>query len=180
MTIACIGWGSLIENPGSLPVVSVWRADGPDLPIEFARQSQDDRLTLVLVEGVPTSKALWCSLDASTLEEAVLALQAREGAKTGKHIGRWPLSDPDEYLMASQIGEWAQLNGLLGVVWTALPPGMKNSRGQLPSLAEAVAHLGGLDAARLDAASKYIRTAPAQTQTAYRAALEAELLRLGC
>ena len=45
--IVCLGWGSLIWRPGDLPVVD-WRDDGPAVSVEFVRESQDRRLTLVL------------------------------------------------------------------------------------------------------------------------------------
>ena len=45
--IVCLGWGSLIWRPGDLPVGD-WRDDGPEIKVEFVRESTDHRLTLVL------------------------------------------------------------------------------------------------------------------------------------
>ena len=45
--IVCLGWGFLIWRPGDLPVGD-WRDDGPELKVEFVRESTDHRLTLVL------------------------------------------------------------------------------------------------------------------------------------
>lgn len=54
MKIAILGWDSLIWDPRSLKydVNTGWLTDGPKLPIEFARISNDGRLTLVIKESV--------------------------------------------------------------------------------------------------------------------------------
>ena len=57
--IACIGWGSLIWDRRNLDVDGHWRADGPILPVEFARQSSNGRITLVLGRGFAPVPALW-------------------------------------------------------------------------------------------------------------------------
>ena len=163
---------------GVLPVGSKWHEDGPGLPVEFARESGDGRLTLVLVEGAPVSTTLWCELNVSDLDQAVSALQAREGATTGRPIGRWPLPVGRNYPFATEIEQWAQTKGLAGVVWTALKPGWKDQRGEAPSLQDMLDYLRGLDDVTRRKAAEYIRGAPPQIQTAFRAALEAELERL--
>ena len=57
MKIACLGWGSLVWRPDNLLIRSEWFSDGPFLPIEFARRSQDGRLTLVIVEKAKPVRA---------------------------------------------------------------------------------------------------------------------------
>ena len=47
MIIACFGWGSLVWNPADLPMVGDWQSDGPALPVEFTRKSNNGRVTLV-------------------------------------------------------------------------------------------------------------------------------------
>jgi len=47
--IAVIAWGSLVWDPRDLDIEPEWREDGPLLPVEFARFSGRERLTLVLV-----------------------------------------------------------------------------------------------------------------------------------
>jgi hypothetical protein len=42
MNIACIAWGSLLWKPQPLKLASGWHRDGPLLPLEFVRQSDDD------------------------------------------------------------------------------------------------------------------------------------------
>src|SRR2546428_11550924 len=56
--------------------------DGPFLPIEFARQTSDGRLTLVLVRNQPTVplvRSLWALFSVSQLDVARQALADREG-----------------------------------------------------------------------------------------------------
>lgn len=179
MRIACIGWGSLIPEPGDLPCATSWEADGPELPVEFARESEDGRLTLVLVQGARPSTTLWCQLATETMGDAVRALQQRERTPTDRPIGRWP-DTAGRYAFSAEIGEWAKKRELDGVVWTALKPGFRMNRDEPVTLAAAITHLQRLDGAALANAARYIQQAPAQVQTEFRAALESELDRLGC
>ena len=41
MKIVCIAWDSLIWEPGPLKLASSWQPDGPSLPLEFVRDSDD-------------------------------------------------------------------------------------------------------------------------------------------
>ena len=52
MKIAILGWGSLIWDPGTLAydLKEGWSTEGPFLPIEFARISNKNRLTLVITD----------------------------------------------------------------------------------------------------------------------------------
>lgn len=167
MTIACIGWGSLCWDSCGLPVGD-WRGDGPVLPLEFARRSQDGRVTLVITENGTELQTLWAELSASSLEEAAKLLRAREGCNA-KDIGRWPSATG--FPFSERVAAWAQDLGLCGVVWTALPPKWDDQNGLVPSLAQLKAYLGSLDAVTLTLAREYLEKAPSQIATRFRAEL---------
>jgi hypothetical protein len=163
--IAALGWGSLIWDSRSLPVIGDWSAEGPELPLEFARESADGRMTLVIVEAQAAIPVLWTFLDVETLEQAVTALADREGVPKPNVIGRWPNQSTDHYRHEEVIGRWAKGKNLNGVVWTALPPGMRSKRGVTPSLQEIKKHLEGLDDTSRTKAAEYIARAPSQIET---------------
>ena len=172
MTIACLGWGSLIWQPKTLPVNEAdWFADGPKLPLEFARHSGEDRITLVVMQDGPAVPVCWCKLPYDTLAEAVIALTKRENTKP-EWIGRWPDSSEETYLHCKIIESWAVEKGLSGVVWAALPPRWDEQNGSIPSLEDALAHLRSLGSQEVKPAIEYILRAPAQIKTPYRAPLE--------
>ena len=171
MKIACLGWGSLVWDTRELPVASDWFQDGPHLPLEFSRQSADDRITLVIDESADPSPALWALIHAQSLSEAIGELSRREGAKANT-IGRWPGMDTNFYPYSDKVENWALTHGIDAVVWTALPPGMRSSRGVSPSLAELIGHLRSLDSGTCAKAAEYVFKAPGQIKTRYRPALE--------
>jgi hypothetical protein len=75
LKIAVLGWGSLIWNPGQLDIEQEWHEDGLSiLPVDFARISSRDWLTLVSVEGVPLQRTLWALWRKRSLAEAVVDL----------------------------------------------------------------------------------------------------------
>lgn len=169
--IACIGWGSLIWEQGDLPVIGEWRPDGPQLPVEFARQSSADHITLVIVESDRRVPTLWAELNVESLAAGVEALKVRERVDYASPIGRWPNATKKIYPFIDEIAAWARARGISGVVWTALLPGMKDDRGTIPTLEQLVTHIGRLDAAALEKATIYIANAPSQIMTPYRQAL---------
>lgn len=170
--IVCLGWGSLVWAGRDLPVKSAWQDDGPELPLEFARHSADGRMTLVIVQNVPPVPVLWVELDVDNLNQAVSSLAEREGVPRQHVIGRWPNKTAQQYQCEQAIAIWAHNIGVDGVVWTALPPGMKQTRGIMPKLDEIIAHFSRLDKAARERASEYVRRAPPQIETPYRSALE--------
>jgi len=176
--IACIGWGSLIWDKRDLDVDGEWRADGPVLPVEFARQSSDGRITLVIAprcEPVPT---LWSLFNTRDLAEARESLLQRERIPRSRardviahqRRGENPIAEPD-----ATISAWAAENDLEAAVWTNLPPKFAGTEGRIPTEAEVVAYLQALEGEMRAAAEQYVRRAPRQITTAYRRAIEGTL-----
>jgi hypothetical protein len=168
--------GLSFTDPNTLPIRGEWQTDGPHLPLEFARQSSGDRMTLVIVENARPVQVLWIRLEAASLPEAIGALAEREGSSR-RDIGRWPLQQGETYPHAEMIGQWATEKRIEAVVWTALPCGMRMSRGVIPSLADLKAHFDSLDDVPRAEVAKYVVNAPAQIQTPFRPLLERCLSR---
>lgn len=177
MTFVCLGWGSLTwdkERASELPTRGDWRADGPALPIEFARKSSDGRLTLVITPGAKRIPVLWSELNVDCIATAITCLARREGPRDGKptpekNIGRSPSGD--NYQEAAEIARWQSDRSLSGVVWTALKPNFPNRPGCVPLLRDVLAHLKSLSGPAVRTAETYIRKTPLQINTAFRAAI---------
>lgn len=174
--IGCLGWGSLVWDQRELPVQGKWFEDGPLLRVEFARQSSDGRLTLVLLSTGTEVRSLWAPLSVSDTAEARKALGKREGLSEKnheKHIAIWSTADKHAS-DPSSIGAWAKGLGLNAVVWTPLPPRFRGEDGRVPTVDEAVQYLRDLPHEQRRNAERYIRMAPRQVDTLYRHRFELE------
>ena len=70
----------------------------------------------------------------------------------------------------------AAARGADAIIWRALRPKFEGVDGNAPATAEAaLSYLKQLDAKRMVKAQEYVERAPAQMQTAFRAAFEEEL-----
>jgi hypothetical protein len=172
--IVCLGWGSLVWDHRDLPTAGEWRNDGPTLPLEFARQSRDGRITLVVADDAGSVPVCWTQLDVRSLDEARIVLARREGiqsASMGVSVGFWCETSRSSHCDAESIGAWAESIGAGAVVWTALQPrfGGKTVK---PTCDQVVAYLSGLTGETQRRAEEYVRRAPAQIKTRYRNAIE--------
>jgi hypothetical protein len=204
LSIACLGWGSLIWKPaqhagapleaqgiraGLATAGGSWHDDGPRLPLELARDAFSTEAdapypSWVITPGAPPSPALWARLTVPAdvgadvdraLWRAAQALAVREGAALSC-IGRCDrLSDGHGFAGGEIIAAWAASQGLDGVVWTALTPRWFEAE-RAPTQAEVLDLLRGLITDhRAGHAEAYVRQTPVQTMSPYRAAIEAEL-----
>lgn len=176
MIIACLGWGSLIWDQRGLPVQGSWLKNGPFLPIEFARQSNDDRITLVCVPGFKLVQSLWAILIPTNLSTAREALRIREGISSKNlddDIGVWAKNQIKPHSnISANIGRWASSLNLDAVIWTNLPPKFQGENGRIPAVEEVISHLSNLNGQKREKAERYIRMTPRQIQTNYRGHIE--------
>lgn len=173
MTIACLGWGSLIWRNDGLRCDGNWQADGPLLPIEFARMSRGGEVTLVILDGVPAVPVLWSVMEVPTLAAAAENLRIREGRTRREWIGTWSRDGGSTAPHHEAVAAWARPRGFSGVVWTALPPKWGEEVGRVPSLPEILAYLSTLEPAKQSNARKYILETPQQITTTLRPTLTA-------
>ena len=176
--IACIGWGSLIWDMRDLDVDGAWRADGPLLPVEFARQSSDERITLVIVQGSALVPTLWSVFNTRDLVKARESLRQREHIPLSRArdlISHWrrgenPVSEP-----GATISDWGRRRDLDSAVWTSLKPKFAGVDGRVPTETEVINELPALEGPARAAAEEYVRRAPRQIGTVYRRAIEGAL-----
>lgn len=174
MVIACLGWGSLVWDPRELPIQRSWFDDGPFVPVEYLRQSGDNRITLVLAPTAIPVRSLWAVMDLPDVDVAREALRKREGTSRDKpeHIGSWRADT--EAPAIGGLAEWACGRGVKSVIWTALPPKF-GKQDREPSADEVMAHMRSLRGAERDNAEHYVRRTPRQIDTPIRRRIEAEL-----
>ncbi len=175
-TVACLGWGSLIWDPRELPIQRTWFEDGPFIHVEFARQSNDGRITLVLEPTAIPVRSLWAVMDATDIGVARTALRDREGISQKNEqsfIGSWSSGQPSPDPI-HELPEWAKSRGVHHVVWSALPPYFNKSE-QTPTPEQVIQYLSGLTGRQRENAERYIRFAPKQIDTSYRRRIEATL-----
>ncbi|HIP78959.1 MAG TPA: hypothetical protein EYH07_10920 [Kiloniellaceae bacterium] len=170
--IACLAWGSLFWSPRNLPMKPPWHDDGPSIPVEFARKSKRNYISLVIEPAARPVPTLWSVMAVHTMEAACEALAQREGTTDPAHIGRWTSGEEQPEVIAG-LADWADARALDGVVWTALPPKFDSAR--TPDVDEVLTFLAGLDGAERAFAERYVRRTHPQIRTHYRARIESAL-----
>ena len=173
--IACLGWGSLIWRPGPLPVRRTWHTDGPLIRVEFARQSKDGRVTLVLHDAAEPVRSLWALMTVGDVGDARRQLAEREGIPSDTveaRTGHWPGDEGPPCIL--NLAAWAECRGIDDVIWTKLRPRWNGQEG-CPSSERVLGYLEGLRGPTRDCAEEYIRRAPPQIDTEYRRQIEARL-----
>jgi hypothetical protein len=182
--IAVLAWGSLVWDPRELKTAAKFVANGPLLPVEFCRVSQDGRLTLAIDEtfgDVCTSYSAPSALD--DLDQAIENLRLREGTSASNIGFVEPASDRQSDVamerhpqVVATIAAWAEASGYDAAIWTALESNFNEpGKGGEPfSVTAAIRYLEALNAkdpAVFARALAYIRNAPAEVETPVRDAV---------
>ena len=184
MNVACLGWGSLIWDPLSLAIPrtenreDAWAEDGPELAVEYARESRGGRLTLVLLPSVAAVPTLWAKFTVQSLAVARENLADRENIEPRHReewIAHWVRGDGCASETQAIVESWARDRDVDAVVWTDLPPKAGGHNGIAPSLQEALTFLKSRTGEEWKAAEEYIRKTPRQIRTAFRSVFEREL-----
>ncbi|WP_250535759.1 hypothetical protein [Caballeronia sp. AZ10_KS36] len=174
MNIVCVAWGSLLWNLKGFPIDGQWREGGPLLPLEFARHSDGEIVSLVVLESGPVQPTFWARVAVDSLDAAREALRAREDVRANvvDWIGSIPAPHGMTYPQSHAIASWLERNGADAVVWTALPPKSRERNGRMPSVDEAVTYLQSLGEEERDRAEAYVRQSPAGIRTPFRERFE--------
>ncbi len=179
MNIACLGWGSLIWKPRGLPIRGAWFEDGPILPIEFARESGDKRITLVIADVKYTVRTLWALMSVGTLDKAKHKLADREGISEENikySIGFWEkTSESSHGKCVPQISVWAKNLHIDAVVWTNFKFGFIETRDTMPEYAQILEHVEQLSHEERRVVEEYVRRTPVQIDTEFRRNLQRDL-----
>jgi hypothetical protein len=178
-SIICLGWGSLIWDQRNLKLREEerpWRRDGPRLPVDFARQSYDGRMTLVIVPNGPSVQVLWAEMEMSDIVAARANLTEREwkGAEPKTVTGFWSASEVEPSLASEDIGSWARTKGFACVIWTKLQAKFER-QDRVPNVDELLTYLQTLSGHKATLAEEYVRRAPSQIRTPNRDAIERSL-----
>ena len=175
MKTAILGWGSLIWQPKDLKFDANigWKENGPVLPIEFARISNDGRLTLVISPNGTAVPALYSVSSFDTMDLALLNLAVREGSGR-KSIGYYDKSKdefhPKDYKFKENIKNWMSTTDFDGVIWTNLPEklNLENMTKTEKDPDGRIDYLQNLKGSESALAEEYIRNTPKQIATKYR------------
>jgi hypothetical protein len=182
MNIAVLGWGSLIWCPGNLKIKSRWRLNGPALPIEFARISQDGRLTLVIHPGSADQPTYWALSEFTTVDQARTNLGMRENSGSA-HIhyilrsGNSSDGAPEQ--IVDRVRQWLKpRRKLQAAIWTGLTTNWTDKRRRDFATGDAIDYLMQMetDGGQTQAAYRareYLTNAPPLINTAVRAAMRA-------
>jgi hypothetical protein len=177
-----LAWGSLVWDPGKLQTTGKFTANGPLLPIEFCRVSDDGRLTLAIDESFGALCKTYSAPSAlENLDAARDDLCLREGMADARTVGfvepasgkQSDLAVENHPQVVATIGAWTEAAGYDAAIWTALASNFDawGKGGEPFSVSAALQYLETLereDPAKFAQALAYIRKAPPEVETPVR------------
>src|ERR1700689_3642982 len=177
-----LAWGSLVWDPRDLKIAAKFAANGPLLPIEFCRISEDGRLMLAIDEAFGALCKTYSAPSAlESLDAGMDELCEREGMAAAAQLGfvysAWGaqtnLAMKSHPQVVATIGAWVESLGYDAAIWTALTSNFDEwGKGGEPfSVSAALQYLEtleGEDPAKFAQALAYIRKAPPEVETPVR------------
>jgi hypothetical protein len=177
-----LAWGSSVSDPRDLRVATKFIANGPLLPIEFCRVSDDGRLTLAIDENFGALCRTYSASSAlESLDAAMDDLREREGIADARAIGFVEPASGRQSDFALQshpqvvatIAAWAESIGCDAAIWTALASNFDEwgNGGEPFSVSAAMQYLETLekeDGDKFALALAHIRNAPLEVETPVR------------
>jgi 2-succinyl-5-enolpyruvyl-6-hydroxy-3-cyclohexene-1-carboxylate synthase len=146
------------------------------LPIEFARISSDERLTLVIHPDSEEQTTYWAVSEYDNVRGAILNLMGRERCREEEIASMGTVDEIGEDVVKTKIKEW--LKNKAGVVqaavWTNLTSNWPKKGRPEFTVEDAVRYLEEIEQRQqesteiLKRAREYVRNAPEQIQTQVR------------
>jgi hypothetical protein len=174
MKIAILVWGSLFWDPRNLEKTHEWFYDGPLLPIEFARISGGNRLTLVIKPNFDCVPTLYAVSSNDDFIAARMNLQSRENTTNIDNIGFVNFTNNTHHVRPSNafvidiLTQWNKAKKFDAIIWSDFKPRFTDAIHQPFTLPNVITFLDVLSEVEKVEALKYIRNTPAQITTRFR------------
>lgn len=178
MRIAILIWGSLFWDKRNLATTDEWFFDGPVLPIEFARISSGNRLTLVIKPTFDNVTTLYAISAYDTLSAARENLRIREGTDNINNIGFIDFTSDNKQVRTANefvidiLSLWNEERKFDAIIWSDFAPRFSDVTNQQFTLANAITFIENLPDQEKQSALLYIRNTPQQITTRFRLNIE--------
>jgi hypothetical protein len=178
MRIAILVWGSLYWDKRNLETTNEWFFDGPVLPIEYARISNGNRLTLVIKPNFDNVTTLYAISAHDTLAAARENLRIREGTENINNTGFIDFTNNTRQVRHSNtfmidiLQQWNEQKNFDAIIWSDFSPRFTDAINQPFTLQNVIAFIDGLPEEEKRSALKYIRNTPQQITTRFRNGIE--------
>ena len=179
MKIAIIVWGSLYWDPRELAKTEDWFYDGPVLPLEYARKSNNGRITLVIKPDFDDVTTLYAISSLNKLDDAIDNLRIREDTDNVENIGYVDYTAnqsnnvrQSNSFIINRLNEWNSTKSFDAIIWSDFSAKFKNAGLGVLSVNNIVRHINSLDYNAKADALEYISKTPKQISTRFRSELE--------